>query len=89
MNKNLIGLELNHSAAIAEQLNRLLASYQVLYMNSRGYHWNIRGGSFFQLHQKFEEIYTDLQNKVDELAERVVTLGHTPEHCFSGYLETQ
>ena len=87
MNKNLIGLELNQSAAIAEQLNRLLASYQVLYMNTRGYHWNIRGGNFFQLHQKFEEIYTDLQNKVDELAERIVTLGHTPEHSFSGYLE--
>jgi starvation-inducible DNA-binding protein len=39
------------------------------------------------LHEKFEEIYTDLQTKVDEIAERILTLGHTPLHSFTEYLE--
>ncbi|MGF1909840.1 DNA starvation/stationary phase protection protein [Vibrio kasasachensis] len=84
---NLIGLNSEKSAQIAEQLNQLLAHYQVLYMNTRGYHWNIKGQQFFELHVKFEEIYTDLQTKIDELAERILTLGHTPNHSFTRYLE--
>ncbi|TNZ11768.1 Dps family protein, partial [Vibrio parahaemolyticus] len=60
----------------------------VLYMNTRGYHWNIKGHQFFELHVKFEEIYTDLQTKIDELAERILTLGYTPAHAFSHYLES-
>jgi len=89
MNKqvSLIGLDSEQSAQLAEQLNQLLAHYQVLYMNSRGYHWNIKGQKFFELHVKFEEIYTDLQTKIDELAERILTLGYTPVHAFSHYLE--
>ena len=43
--------------------------------NVRGYHWNIKGVNFFALHAKFEEIYTDLITKVDEVAERILTLG--------------
>lgn len=89
MNKqvSLIGLDSEQSAQLAQQLNQLLAHYQVLYMNSRGYHWNIKGAQFFELHVKFEEIYTDLQTKIDELAERILTLGHTPVHAFSNYLK--
>lgn len=83
---NLIGLDSQQSEQLALQLNQLLAYYQVLYMNTRGYHWNIKGHQFFELHLKFEEIYTDLQTKIDELAERILTLGHTPEHAFSRYL---
>lgn len=85
-NTNYIGLDQQQAQALAEQLNQLLANYQVLYMNTRGYHWNIKGQQFFELHVKFEEIYTDLQVKVDELAERILTLGFTPKHSFSTYL---
>ncbi|GAB2659402.1 Dps family protein [Vibrio panuliri] len=84
---SLIGLNSEKSAQLAEQLNQLLAHYQLQYMNTRGYHWNIKGQQFFELHVKFEEIYTDLQTKVDEIAERILTLGHTPDHSFSRYLE--
>lgn len=87
MNTNFIGLDHQKSQQLAHELNTLLAHYQVLYMNTRGYHWNIKGDSFFELHVKFEEIYTDLQIKIDELAERILTLGHTPDHAFSRYLE--
>ncbi|KJG17041.1 Dps family protein [Photobacterium angustum] len=83
---NLIGLDTQKAQALATDLNKLLADYQVLYMNTRGYHWNIKGQEFFELHVKFEEIYTELQLKIDELAERILTLGHTPDHSFSSYL---
>lgn len=83
---NFIGLDQQSAQLLAQQLNQLLANYQVLYMNTRGYHWNITGQQFFELHLKFEEIYTDLQVKIDELAERILTLGYTPQHSFSSYL---
>ncbi|TXY08061.1 Dps family protein [Vibrio mimicus] len=87
MNTNLIGLDTTQSQKLANALNNLLANYQVFYMNTRGYHWNIQGKDFFELHAKFEEIYTDLQLKIDELAERILTLSARPMHSFSGYLK--
>jgi len=62
-----------------------LANYQLFYINARGFHWNITGEKFFELHVKFEELYTDALVKVDEIAERVLTLGSTPLHTFSDY----
>ena len=86
--KTHIGLDSKQSAKLAEALNALLANYQVLYMNVRGYHWNITGPQFFELHAKFEETYNDLLTKVDELAERILTLGSQPRHAYSDYLKT-
>jgi starvation-inducible DNA-binding protein len=74
------------SSGVAEQLNQLLAAYQIFYINTRGFHWNIRGEKFFELHAKFEELYTDALVKIDEIAERILTIGHTPLHSFSDYL---
>lgn len=86
--KSHIGLDTKQSAKLAEALNSLLGNYQVLYMNVRGYHWNITGPQFFELHVKFEDTYNDLLLKVDELAERILTLGYQPRHAFSEYLKT-
>lgn len=83
---NNIGLNTQVSNNISAELNNLLASYQVFYTNVRGYHWNIKGVNFFELHAKFEEIYNDLVVKVDEVAERILTLGQTPNNAFSQYL---
>ena len=58
---------------------------QVFYQNVRGYHWNIKGDKFFELHDKFQELYENLFIKIDEVAERIRTLGHTPNHKFSVY----
>ena len=88
MGKNFIGLDTEKTAALASSLNDLLANYQIFYMNVRGYHWNIKGENFFLLHEKFEELYNDLLLKVDEIAERVLTLGHRPAHAFSTYIDT-
>lgn len=71
---------------IAEQLNGLLASYQIYYQNLRGFHWNIQGKNFFELHVKFEELYNDAAVKVDEIAERILTIRNTPLHSFEDYL---
>ncbi|MDX5436190.1 MAG: DNA starvation/stationary phase protection protein [Pontibacter sp.] len=87
MEKNLIGIEAGKAAQLAEKLNQLLANYQLFYINARGFHWNISGDKFFELHAKFEELYTDAVVKVDEIAERILTLGHTPFHTFTAYLE--
>lgn len=86
-NNNAIGLNIQKSKKLADKLNHLLADYQVFYMNTRGFHWNIKGEKFFELHLKFEELYNDLLLKVDEVAERILTLGHTPMHSFSEYLK--
>jgi starvation-inducible DNA-binding protein len=87
MMKSPIGLDTVQSQALAAELNKLLASYQILYMNVRGFHWNIRGNQFFELHLKFEEIYNDLLLKVDALAERILTLDGVPLHSFSDYIK--
>lgn len=86
-NISAIGLDIKKSEALAEQLNILLANFQVYYQNTRGLHWNIKGKHFFELHVKFEEIYNDLQLKIDAVAERILTLGFTPLHTFSDYLK--
>ena len=84
---NRIGLDQTKVEELTTQLNDLLANYQVFYMNTRGFHWNIKGREFFELHAKFEELYDDLVLKVDEIAERILTLGETPQHSFSDYLK--
>lgn len=81
-----IGLEKSNSKEISEDLNVLLANLQVYYQNLRGVHWNIKGEQFFQLHPKFEELYLDAQEKVDLVAERILTLGVTPLHTFEDYI---
>jgi len=80
-----IGLDPKQSKTLAESLNVLLANYSIFYQNVRGYHWNIKGEKFFELHAKFEELYNDLLLKIDEIAERILTLGHSPEHKYSVY----
>lgn len=82
---NAIGLDKDKSEKLAKKLNALLANYSVFYQNTRGYHWNIKGDKFFELHHKFEELYNDLLLKIDEVAERILTLGHAPEHNFTQY----
>ncbi|WP_422009067.1 Dps family protein [Roseivirga pacifica] len=64
---------------VVEKLNQLLINYQVHYQNLRLFHWNVKGPFFFVLHDKFEELYRDAAEKIDEVAERVLALGGTPK----------
>ncbi|MCI1647315.1 MAG: DNA starvation/stationary phase protection protein [Bacteroides sp.] len=68
-------------------LQQLLADFQIYYTNLRGFHWNIKGHGFFVLHSKFDEMYNDAAEKVDELAERILMLSGTPANKFSDYLK--
>lgn len=86
MTLNSIGLDTKQTKVIAKDLNVLLANFQIYYQNLRGIHWNIKGKRFFDLHTKFEELYTDANVKVDEIAERILTLGATPLHTFQDYV---
>jgi starvation-inducible DNA-binding protein len=83
--KNAIGIDSEKAKQLADKLNELIANYSVFYQNTRGSHWNVKGEKFFELHFKFEELYNDLLLKIDEVAERILTLGHTPNHNFTDY----
>lgn len=73
--------------ALIDRLNLLLADYQIYYQNLRGFHWNVQGKLFFQLHDKFEELYREASETIDEIAERIRSLGATPLHAFDDYFQ--
>lgn len=87
--KTLDYIKLDSVAAsqVVDSLQQLLADYQIFYANLRGFHWNIKGHGFFVLHGKFEELYNNAAEKVDELAERILMLGGVPKNKYSDYLK--
>ncbi|KEQ29636.1 Dps family protein [Pedobacter antarcticus] len=82
-----ISLQEKEVKAVVDLLNEYLANYHVHYQKLRGCHWNIKGQNFFTLHLKFEELYTNAQLTIDEIAERVLTLGKPPHSRFSDYIK--
>ncbi|MDR1527461.1 MAG: DNA starvation/stationary phase protection protein [Dysgonamonadaceae bacterium] len=85
--KNNVGLELAATDPVIAKLSNLLADYQVFYTNLRGFHWNIQGDKFYELHALYEEYYDEIAEKIDEIAERIVMLGGVPANKFSDYLK--
>lgn len=85
MNPTSISLEAKKLKPVVDLLNDLLANYHIHYQKLRGCHWNVRGNHFFTLHAKFEELYTNALTTIDELAERILTLGKSPYSTFSDY----
>lgn len=73
---------------VVAELNTLLADYHLYYQKLRNFHWNIQGRNFFDLHEKFEELYTDARTKIDEIAERILTLRYQPLSNLSEYMNT-
>ena len=69
------------------ELNTLLADYSLYYQKLRSFHWNVLGQNFFDLHELFETMYNDAKIKIDEIAERILTLRHHPVSNFSDYLK--
>jgi len=87
MNPKAISLEDKKLKPVVENLHDLLANYHIYYQNLRGCHWNIKGPHFFTLHAKFEELYTAAITTIDELAERILTLGKDPESRFTVFAQ--
>lgn len=74
------------SKELIKELNQLLCDFHVYYQNARGAHWNIKGPRFFELHEKFEELYTEALANIDDIAERILTIGGRPDHTLETYL---
>lgn len=83
----MIGLSLEQTNKLTNELNKILADYSVFYINLRGYHWNLKGQKFLELHAEFELRYDAIFLRIDEVAERVRMLGATPLHSYSSFLE--
>lgn len=84
---NYLNINTEETLPVAKELNQLLADYHVYYQKLKNFHWNITGKNFFDLHEKFEELYTDARVKIDEIAERILTLRYHPVSKYSVYLK--
>ncbi len=82
-----LNLDKKQTSETVEKLNILLADYHLYYQKLRNFHWNILGKSFFYLHDKFEELYEDAKTKIDEIAERILTLRAQPVSNLTDYLK--
>lgn len=82
-----LGYNKNESEKIVASLNQLLANYHVHYQKLRNFHWNVTGGDFFDLHEKFEELYTESFANIDLIAERIRVFGMTPYSLMKDYLK--
>ncbi len=87
MQTNSIGLSKDYAVKVEQEMNKLLASFTIYYQNLRALHWNIRGPQFFQLHEKFEVLYTKAAIEVDDLAERILILEGTPLHTLEDFIK--
>jgi len=81
-----LNLDKEKIKSTASELNILLADFHLYYQKLRNFHWNVVGSNFFDLHAKFEEMYDDAKLKVDEIAERILTLRFQPLSNYSDYL---
>ena len=81
-----LNLKNEQAKKVAEKLNLLLCNYHIYYQNLRNFYWNVDGQHFFELHEKFEALYNDARSKIDDIAERILTLRYTPISQFSTYL---
>ncbi len=79
-----IGIPEDHRASVVAILNTLLSDEYVLYTKTRNYHWNVAGPQFNDLHKFFEAQYEELDDIVDEVAERARSLGG---HAFGSLAE--
>lgn len=84
---NYLNLDKTKTESTVQQLNVLLADYHLYYQKLRNFHWNIVGKNFFDLHVKFEEMYDDAKLKIDEIAERILTLRYQPTSNLTDYLK--
>ena len=70
-----IGIQKKNLDAITSMLSSVLADAHVLYIKTRKFHWNVAGESFMELHKLFEHQYKQLEEAIDEIAERINKLG--------------
>ena len=72
---------------LEQNLNELLSDLNVFYRKVQNYHWNVTGQDFFQSHSKLEELYNEINEQIDEVAEHILILGEEPLGTLKDYLE--
>ena len=82
-----IGIPEADRKAVATEMGRLLADSYTLYLASHNYHWNVTGPMFRTLHLMFEEQYVELAEAVDEVAERIRSLGFPAPASYADFVE--
>ncbi len=82
-----IGISEDHREKIAAGLSKVLADSYLLYLKTHNYHWNVTGELFHQLHEQFEEQYSELAKAIDEIAERIRVLGFRAPGTFKEFNE--
>lgn len=82
-----IGLKEKDTQAVANILNKLLADENVLYIKVRNAHWNVEGPDFHTQHLFFEGLYGELAETIDEIAERVRSIGHYAVGTMKDFLK--
>lgn len=80
-----IGIAEQDRARLSEGLSRLLADSYALYLKSQNFHWNVEGPRFSSLHEMFEVHYSELAPAIDEIAERIRSLGHYTPGGFGAF----
>lgn len=82
-----IGINEENLKSVAFELNMLLADEVVLYIQTRNYHWNVEGSNFNEMHLFFEKQFTELDEIMDGVAERIRMIGHYTEARLTDYLK--
>ncbi|MBS0000460.1 MAG: DNA starvation/stationary phase protection protein [Cyclobacteriaceae bacterium] len=81
-----LGFSKLDKAEVVTSLNQLLADYEIHYQKLRNFHWNVTGPDFFDLHDKFEELYHDAFEKIDAIAERIRVFDNRPYSTFDEFI---
>ena len=79
-----LGFTTDQAQELTQPLKIALANYQMLYHKLRNFHWNVDGPDFFELHEEFENDYTELFDQIDILAERIRVFNIKPMLSMKG-----
>lgn len=82
-----IGITDQNRKIVSEKLQNVLADEFVLYTKTRNYHWNVEAVNFMELHRFYEEMYNDLAEIIDDVAERIRSLGYYSAGRLIDFLE--
>lgn len=85
--KTNIGITEKNRLAVATELSKILADENILYTKTRNAHWNVEGADFFDKHKLFEMQYGQLEKFIDDVAERIRTIGHYAPATLSSFLK--
>ncbi|RYE22104.1 MAG: DNA starvation/stationary phase protection protein [Sphingobacteriaceae bacterium] len=82
-----IGISEEHKQLIANDMQKVLADEVVLYIKTRNYHWNIEGDNFMELHKLYQKMYEQMEEFIDDTAERIRTIGHYAQGRLKDFIQ--